>query len=89
MVFSNSRLFPFDADGDGDAQLHPEADALAGGIGTDPWLAFDVPRGEWPFGVDLPVIGADPARPMNVTRARTTARHARASRSWAAPGRRR
>jgi len=70
MVYSNSRLFPFDADGDGDAQLHPEADARAGGIGTDPWLAFDVPRGEWPFGVDLPVIGADPARPMNVTRAR-------------------
>src|SRR5262249_53269408 len=36
LVFSSSRLFPFDADGDGDAQLHPEADRRAGGIGTDP-----------------------------------------------------
>jgi hypothetical protein len=73
MVFSNSRLFPFDADGDGDAQLHPEADARAGGIGTEPLLAFDVPRDEWPFGLDLPVIGADPARPTSVTRARVGA----------------
>ena len=44
LVFSSSRLFPFDADGDGDAQLNPDADRRAGGIGTDPWLAFDVPR---------------------------------------------
>ena len=44
LVYSSSRLFPFDADGDGDAQLHPAADRRAGGIGTDPWLAFDVPR---------------------------------------------
>jgi hypothetical protein len=70
MVFSGSRLFPFDADGDGDAQLHPEADARAGGIGTEPLLAFDVPRAEWPFGLDLPVIGDDPTRPMSVTQAR-------------------
>jgi hypothetical protein len=68
LVYSNSRLFPFDANGDGDAQLHPETDARAGGIGTDPWLAFDVPRPQWPFSVELPVIGADPSQPMNVTR---------------------
>ena len=71
IVYSNSRLFPFDADGDGDAQLHPEADARAGGIGTDPWLAFDVPRAEWPFAVELPVLGGDPAAPTKITRART------------------
>ena len=28
---------------------NPAADRRAGGIGTDPWLAFDVPRAEWPF----------------------------------------
>jgi hypothetical protein len=69
MVYSSSRLFPFDANGDGDAQLHPVADARAGGIGTEPLLAFDVPRPEWPFGLDLPVLGADPAQPTRVTRA--------------------
>jgi hypothetical protein len=68
VVYSNSRLFPFDADGDGDAQLRPEADARAGGIGTDPWLAFDVPRPEWPFSLELPVIGADPAFSTRVAR---------------------
>jgi hypothetical protein len=71
IVYSGSRLFPFDANGDGDAQLHPDADARAGGIGTDPWLAFDVPRPEWPFALELPVLGADPTAPTKVTRART------------------
>jgi hypothetical protein len=71
LVYSGSRLFPFDADGDGDAQLHAEADARAGGIGTDPLLAFDVPRPEWPFALDLPVLGADPAAPTRITRERT------------------
>jgi hypothetical protein len=71
LVYSGSRLFPFDADGDGDAQRDPTGDARAGGIGTDPWLAFDVPRPEWPFSIDVAVIGADPARPDHVTRART------------------
>jgi hypothetical protein len=71
LVYSGSRLFPFDADGDGDAQGDPEADARAGGIGTDPLLAFDVPRGQWPFSVELPVVGADPAHPTRVTRAST------------------
>jgi hypothetical protein len=69
LVYSGSRLFPFDADGDGDAQLHPAADARAGGIGTEPLLAFDVPRPEWPFGLDLAVLGADPAQPTKVTHA--------------------
>jgi hypothetical protein len=68
VAYSNSRLFPFDADGDGDAQLRPDADARAGGIGTEPLLAFDVPRAEWPFALELPVINADPAFPTRVTK---------------------
>jgi hypothetical protein len=56
LVYSGSRLFPFDADGDGDAQGDPAADARAGGIGTDPLLAFDVPRPERPFSIDVPVL---------------------------------
>ncbi|HVV51892.1 MAG TPA: hypothetical protein VHO06_19645, partial [Polyangia bacterium] len=72
LVYSSSRLLPFDADGDGDAQLAPEADRRAGGIGTDPWLAFDVPRGQWPFAVELPTI-SDPVRAGHVGRARTGA----------------
>jgi hypothetical protein len=56
LVYSSSRLFPFDADGNGDAQLDPAGDARAGGIGTEPLLAFDVPRPQWPFAVELPVI---------------------------------
>jgi hypothetical protein len=70
LVYSNSRLFPFDADGDGDAQGDPAADARAGGIGTDPLLAFDVPRPERPFALELPVMGADPTAPTRVTRQR-------------------
>jgi processive rubber oxygenase RoxA-like protein len=69
LVFSSSRLYPFDADGDGDAQLAPDADRRAGGIGTDPWLAFDVPRTQWPFAIDIPTI-SDPARAGHVGRAR-------------------
>ena len=48
-VWSSSRLFPFDADGDGDAQGNPAADRRAGGIGTEPLLAFDVPVTQRPF----------------------------------------
>jgi len=70
VVYSSSRIFPFDADGDGDAQLRPEADRRAAGIGTDPWLAFDVPRPQWPFAVDVPTI-SDPARAGHVGQART------------------
>ena len=58
--YSSSRLFPFDADGDGDAQGNPAADARAGGIGTEPLLAFDVPRHAAPVLARVPVI-ADPA----------------------------
>ena len=59
-VASSSRLFPFDADGDGNAQGDEADDARAGGIGTEPLLAFDVPRTDRPnghFGIDVPVIG--------------------------------
>ncbi len=56
LVYSSSRLLPFDADRDGDAQLRPERDRRAGGIGTDPWLAFDVPRPEWPFAVPVATV---------------------------------
>ncbi len=78
LVYSSSRLFPFDADGDGDAQLAPEADRRAGGIGTDPWLAFDVPRGEWPFAVDVPAI-SDPVRAGHVGQAHIGAAWVRAA----------
>ena len=77
-VFSSSRLFPFDADGDGDAQLHPEADWRAGGIGTDPWLAFDVQRGQWPFSIDVPTI-SDPVRAGHVGQAHIGAAWVRAA----------
>ncbi len=56
LVYSSSRLLPFDADGDGDAQIDPERDRRAGGIGTDPWLAFDVPRPQWPFALPAAVL---------------------------------
>jgi hypothetical protein len=56
LVYSSSRLLPFDADRNGDAQLDPERDRRAGGIGTDPWLAFDVPRPEWPFAIPLATV---------------------------------
>jgi hypothetical protein len=70
LVYSSSRLFPFDADGDGDAQGDPAADARAGGIGTEPLLAFDVPRPQRPFSLEAAII-ADPSRPGRVTRGRT------------------
>ncbi len=69
LVFSSSRLFPFDANGDGDSQLDPATDRRAGGIGTDPWLAFDVPRAEWPFAIDVATI-SDPTRAGHVGQAR-------------------
>jgi hypothetical protein len=77
-VYSSSRLFPFDADGDGDAQGNPAADRSAGGIGTDPWLAFDVPRAEWPFAIDVPTI-SNPARAGHVGQARIGAAWVRAA----------
>jgi len=78
MVFSSSRLFPFDADGDGDAQRNPAADRRAGGIGTEPFLAFDVPVTEWPFSIDVPAI-SDPVRAGRVDQARIGASWVRAA----------
>ncbi len=78
LVYSSSRLFPFDADGDGDAQGNPAADRRAGGIGTEPLLAFDVPITQRPFSLDVAVI-ADPVRPGRVGRARIGASWVRAA----------
>jgi hypothetical protein len=69
VVYSSGLLLPFDANGDGDAQLDPAADRRAGGIGTDPFLAFDVPRAQWPFFVMIPSV-SDPARAGRVGEAR-------------------
>ena len=71
-VGTSSRLFPFDADGDGNAQGDEADDARAGGIGTEPLLAFDVPRPERPgggFSIDVPVIG-DPVHAGPIRRER-------------------
>jgi hypothetical protein len=78
LVYSSGRLYPFDADGDGDAQQDPAGDRQAGGIGTDPWLAFDVARGEWPFAIDVATI-SDPTRAGHVGRARIGAAWVRAA----------
>jgi hypothetical protein len=77
-VYSSGRLYPFDADGDCDAQRNQAADRGAGGIGTDPWLAFDVPRGEWPFAIDVATI-SDPTRAGHVGQARIGAAWVRAA----------
>jgi hypothetical protein len=69
VVYSSSRLFPFDADGDGDAQVNPGGDRRAGGIGTEPLLAFDVPRPQWPFSMEVPLV-PDPARARTISEAR-------------------
>jgi len=78
LVYSTSRLFPFDADGDGDAQGNPAADRRAGGIGTEPLLAFDVPVTQRPFSLDLAAI-PDPVRAGRVGHARTGASWVRAA----------
>jgi hypothetical protein len=78
LVYSSSRLFPFDADGDGDAQGNPAADRRAGGIGTEPLLAFDVPVTQRPFSLDVAVI-PDAARPGRVGHARIGASWVRAA----------
>jgi len=60
VIYSSGLLLPFDADGDGAAQDDEFDDGRAGGIGTEPLLAFDVPRPDRPDGVfnlDLPVVG--------------------------------
>jgi RoxA-like, cytochrome c-like len=78
VVYSSSRLFPFDADGDGDAQGNPAADRRAGGIGTEPLLAFDVPITQRPFSFDVSVI-PDPVRAGHVGHARIGAAWVRAA----------
>jgi len=78
VVWSSSRLFPFDADGDGDAQGNPAADRRAGGIGTEPLLAFDVPVTQRPFSLDVTII-PDPARAGRIASARTGASWVRAA----------
>jgi hypothetical protein len=77
-VATSSRVFPFDADGDGNAQGDEADDARAGGIGTEPLLAFDVPITQRPFTLDIAVI-SDPARPGRVGRARIGASWVRAA----------
>ena len=44
--YSNCRIFPFDADGDGRAQGDERDDLAAGGIGTDAMFGFEVDRRE-------------------------------------------
>jgi len=78
LVYSSSRLFPFDADGDGDAQGNPAADRRAGGIGTEPLLAFDVPITQRPFSLEVAAI-PDPARAGRVGHARIGASWVRAA----------
>ena len=70
-VATSSRLFPFDADGDGNAQGDEADDARAGGIGTEPLLAFDVPKPDrrgGHFGINVPLIG-DPVHAGPIHRA--------------------
>ncbi|HEX2660684.1 MAG TPA: hypothetical protein VHU40_20525, partial [Polyangia bacterium] len=56
VVYSSSVLLPFDANGNGKAQDDEDADARAGGIGTEALLAFDVPKPErGASGFSLPV----------------------------------
>jgi hypothetical protein len=72
-VATSSRIFPFDADGDGNAQGDEADDARAGGIGTEPLLAFDVVRPDRPsgrFGIEVPLIG-DAVHAGPIHRART------------------
>ena len=78
LVYSSGRLYPFDADGDGDAQRNPAADRKAGGIGTDSWLAFDVARPEWPFAIEVATI-SNPTRAGHIGQAHIGAAWVRAA----------
>jgi hypothetical protein len=78
LVYSSSRLFPFDADGNGEAQGNPAADRRAGGIGTEPLLAFDVPVTQRPFSLEVAVV-PDALRPGRVGHARIGASWVRAA----------
>ena len=50
----------------------------AGGIGTDPFLAFDVPRAQWPFSLEVPLV-SDASRPGKISRVRIGASWVRAA----------
>jgi hypothetical protein len=56
LVYSSSRLFPFDADGDGLAQGDEADDAQAGGIGTEPLIQVETPPNRPPRPMNMPVI---------------------------------
>jgi len=72
-AYSGGRVLPFDADGDGVAQGDEADDARAGGIGTEALLAFDVPKPERPFSLELPLIAdADHAGPIKTVKTGVT-----------------
>jgi hypothetical protein len=56
IVYSSSRVFPFDADGDGLAQGDDADDARAGGIGTEPLIKMETPPGRPPRPRTIPVV---------------------------------
>ena len=56
VVYSSSRIFPFDADGDGLAQGDEADDARAGGIGTEPLIQVETPPSHPPAARTLPVV---------------------------------
>jgi hypothetical protein len=56
LVYSSSRLFPFDADGDGLSQGDEADDARAGGIGTEPLIQIETPAAHPPPPRHMPVI---------------------------------
>jgi len=67
VVYSSSMLFPFDADGDGNAQGDEADDARAGGIGTEPLIQIEIPPSMRSKGVDVSVIDrSDGCAPVGV-----------------------
>jgi hypothetical protein len=62
LVYSSSRIFPFDADGDGLAQGDEADDARAGGIGTEPLIQIETPAAHPPPARHLPVIRYETVR---------------------------
>jgi hypothetical protein len=56
MVYTSSRVLPFDADGDGLAQGDEADDARAGGIGTEPLIRIETPPDRPPRPWTIPVV---------------------------------
>jgi hypothetical protein len=56
LVYSSSRLLPFDANVNGVAQGDEPADQAAGGIGTEPLIQIEVPPTQRPPSIHVPVI---------------------------------